>query len=97
MPVGASPIQQTTFATAIATAEHSCHLQCYPQRTTFYFLSFPALKLLGTEGYVHVGEHAFDPALGLFAGLNVLPKGTALSTYSYSLDEMHLTRLQQAS
>jgi transposase len=61
-----------------------------------YFLSFLALKLLGSERYAHVGEHAFDPALGLFAGLNVLPKCTALSTYSYSLDEIHLTRLQQA-
>jgi len=63
---------------------------------TNYFLSFLALKLLGTERYAHVGEHAFDPILGLFTGLNVLPKCTALSTYSYSLDEMHLTRLQQA-
>jgi len=63
---------------------------------TNYFLSFLALKLLGTERYAHVGEHAFDPTLGLFAGLNVLPKCTALSTYSYSLDEIHLTRLQQA-
>lgn len=61
-----------------------------------YFLSFLALKLLGSERYAHVGEHAFDPALGLFAGLNVLPKCTALSTYSYSLDEIHLSRLQQA-
>lgn len=61
-----------------------------------YFLSFLALKLLGTERYAHVGEHAFDPALGLFAGLNVLPKCTALSTYSYSLDEIHINRLQQA-
>jgi transposase len=61
-----------------------------------YFLSFLALKVLGSERYAHVGEHAFDPALGLFAGLNVLPKCTALSTYSYSLDEVHLTRLQRA-
>ena len=61
-----------------------------------YLLSFLALKLLGTERYAHVGEHGFDPGLGLFAGLNVLPKCTALSTYSYSLDEVHLTRLQQA-
>ena len=61
-----------------------------------YFLSFLALKLLGSERYAHVGEHSFDPALGLFAGLNVLPKCTALSTYSYSLDDIHLTRLQQA-
>lgn len=61
-----------------------------------YVLSFLALKLLGTERYAHVGEHAFDPALGLFAGLNVLPKCTSLSTYSYSLDAVHLLRLQQA-
>jgi transposase len=61
-----------------------------------YLLSFLALKLLGTERYAHVGDHAFDPGLGLFAGLNVLPKCTALSTYSYSLDEAHLVRLQQA-
>ena len=61
-----------------------------------YFLSFLALKLLGTERYAHVGDHGFDPALGLFAGLNVLPKCTAVSTYSYSLDEVHIQRLQKA-
>lgn len=61
-----------------------------------YFLSFLALKLLGTERYAHVADHAFDPGLGLFAGLNVLPKCTAMSTYSYSLDEVHIVRLQQA-
>ena len=61
-----------------------------------YLLSFLALKLLGTERYAHIGDHAFDPGLGLFAGLNVLPKCTALSTYAYSLDEVHVTRLQQA-
>jgi len=61
-----------------------------------YILSFLALKLLGTERYAHAGEHAFDPGLGLFAGLNALPKCTALSTYSYSLDGVHLARLQEA-
>ena len=61
-----------------------------------YFLSFLSLKLLGTERYAHVGDHAFDPLLGLFAGLNALPKCTALSTYSYSLDEVHVMRLQKA-
>jgi hypothetical protein len=43
-----------------------------------------------------VGDHSFDPGLGLFAGLNVLPKCTALSTYSYSLDQEHINRLQEA-
>ena len=61
---------------------------------TSYLLSFLALKLLGTERYAHVGDHSFDPGLGLFAGLNVLPKCTAMSTYSYSLDEVHLRKLQ---
>lgn len=61
-----------------------------------YLLSFLGLKLVGTERYAHVGDHGFDPALGMFAGLNVLPKCTAMSTYSYSLDDVHLLRLQQA-
>ena len=61
-----------------------------------YFLSILALKLLCTERYSHMGDHAFDQGLGLFAGLNVLPKCTALSTYSYSLNEDHIIRLQHA-
>ncbi|MBT9161189.1 MAG: hypothetical protein DDT26_02493 [Dehalococcoidia bacterium] len=61
-----------------------------------YFLSLLALKLLGTERLSHVGDHAFDPGLGLFTGLNVLPKSTALSTYGYSLDAGHTEGLQKA-
>lgn len=61
-----------------------------------YLLSFLALKLLGTERHSHVGDHVFDPGLGLFTGLNVIPKCTALSTYSYSLDESHLLNLQKS-
>lgn len=61
-----------------------------------YLLSFLALKLLGTERYAHVGEHSFDQGLGLFAGLNVLPKCTSMSTYSFGLDETHIHRLQSA-
>jgi hypothetical protein len=61
-----------------------------------YLLSFMAVKLLGTERYAHVGDHSFDPGLGVFAGLNVLPKCTAMSTYSYSLDEIHIRKLQEA-
>jgi len=63
---------------------------------TNYFLSFLALKLLGTQRYAHMGEHSFDPGTGLFAGLNVLPKCTAMSTYSYSIDSAHLMKLQKA-
>ncbi len=61
-----------------------------------YLLSFLALKLLGTERHSHGGDHAFDPGLGVFAGLNNIPKCTALSTYSYSLDETHLLNLQES-
>jgi hypothetical protein len=63
---------------------------------TSYLLSFLALKLLGTERYAHAPDHAFDPGLGLLAGLNVLPKCTAMSTYSYGLDALQVHRLQQA-
>jgi transposase len=63
---------------------------------TSYLLSFLALKLIGTERYAHMGDHGFDAGLGLFAGLNVLPKCTAMSTYSYGLDSVHLLRLQKA-
>lgn len=59
-----------------------------------YLLSFLGLKLIGNERYAHIGDHAFDPGLGLFAGLNALPKCTAMSTYSYGLDDVHIRRLQ---
>jgi len=61
-----------------------------------YFLSFLSLKLIGTERFAHINEHSFDAGMGLFAGLNVLPKCTAMSTYSYSLDAIHLQKLQKA-
>ena len=48
-----------------------------------YVLSFLALKLIGGARWSHDTRWNFDRALGLFAGLNVLPKSTALSTYSY--------------
>lgn len=62
-----------------------------------YFLSFLALKLAGTERLSHANDHNFDAGLGLFAGLNVLPKCTAMSTYAYSLDGPAVDRLQAAA
>jgi transposase len=47
------------------------------------FLSLLALKLTGRERLSHVMDVCADPGFALFAGLNVLPKTTALSTYSY--------------
>lgn len=46
-------------------------------------LSFIALKILGQERFSHDDNWNLDRALGLFANLNVLPKNTTLSTYSY--------------
>jgi hypothetical protein len=52
-----------------------------------YVLSLLALKLLDKERKSHVSDWNFDQALGLFAGLNVLPKTTATEDYSYRLVE----------
>jgi transposase len=46
-------------------------------------LSMLALKLVGTERLSHVMDVCCDPGFALFAGINVLPKTTAISTYSY--------------
>jgi hypothetical protein len=50
-----------------------------------YFLSLLALKLLGRERYSHVMDCCHDLGLGLFAGLNAIPKTTSLTTYSYRI------------
>lgn len=52
-------------------------------------LSFLALKLIGSKRWSHDDKWNLDRALGLFAGLNVLPKATTLSTYSYSITREH--------
>jgi transposase len=46
-------------------------------------LSLLALKLSGRRRRSHVRNMVHDPALGIFAGLNVLPKTWHLTTYSY--------------
>jgi hypothetical protein len=46
-------------------------------------LSLLALKLLDKERHSHIDDFNFDEALGLFAGLNVLPKKSYASAYSY--------------
>lgn len=60
-----------------------------------YFLSFLALKLIGKERLSQVNDLSFDEGIGLFAGLNVLPKCTAISDYSYRLDAPILDQLLQ--
>jgi hypothetical protein len=51
--------------------------------STQMVLSFLALKLMGNARWSHDSMWSMDRALGLFAGLNVLPKATTLSSYSY--------------
>jgi transposase len=46
-------------------------------------LSMVALKLTGRERLSHVMDIGNDSGFSLFAAINVLPKTTALSTYSY--------------
>ena len=42
-----------------------------------------ALKLLDKERRSHIDDFNFDEALGLFAGLNILPKKSFVTDYSY--------------
>jgi hypothetical protein len=52
-------------------------------------LGLLALKLLDKERRSHVNDFSFDEALGLFAGLNVLPKKSFLTEYSYRTTGEH--------
>lgn len=63
---------------------------CYPETKELnniaMVLSFLALKLSGNRRYTPDDLWAMDRGFGLFSGLNVLPKTTTLSTYSYRID-----------
>jgi len=48
-----------------------------------YILSFLFLKLIDKKRLSHVHQLSLDRGAGLFAGLNVLPKSSSLSSYSY--------------
>ena len=52
-------------------------------------LSRLALKLLDKERKSHIDDFNFDQALGLFAGLNVLPKKSFTTDYSYRTTRDH--------
>jgi len=56
-------------------------------------LSLLALKLLRKERRSHIDDFNMDPALGLFAGLNVLPKKTFATDYSYRTEREQQERL----
>ena len=56
-------------------------------------LSLLALKLLDKERRSHIGDFNFDEALGLFAGLNILPKKSYATDYSYRTQRDQQQRL----
>jgi hypothetical protein len=58
--------------------------------------SLLALKLLGTERKSHVMDLVFDPAIALFAGLNVVPKRSYLAAYSSRVDHRANLRVMDA-
>lgn len=60
-----------------------------------YVMSMLALKLVGKERLSQINDFNFDKGIGLFAGLNVLPKATAISTYSFRLDQKTIYRFMK--
>lgn len=57
-------------------------------------LSILLLKLIGGKRLSHIGTYDQEPGLGIFAGLNVLPKPTYMNTYSSRCSETQLIELQ---
>lgn len=64
--------------------------------STSYILSFLALKLIGSIRLSHDETWNLDRGLGLFAGLNVLPKSASLSSYSYRVTRESNKKFMQA-
>jgi hypothetical protein len=60
---------------------------------TAALLSLLALKLLDKERRSHISDFNCDEGLGLFAGLNVLPKTAYAAEYSYRTQREHQRRL----
>jgi hypothetical protein len=56
---------------------------------TAALLSLLALKLLDKERRSHLDDFNCDEALGLFAGLNILPKKSYATDYSYRTTRVH--------
>ena len=58
-------------------------------------LSMLLLKLIGNERLSHMEAYDHEPGLGIFAGLNVLPKSTYMSTYSCLTSEEMTIKFQE--
>ena len=57
--------------------------------------SLLALKLFGSARHSHVMSYVFDEGLGLFAGLNVIPKRSFLTEYSCRIDPQCYPKLMR--
>jgi hypothetical protein len=57
--------------------------------------SLLALKLFGRARHSHVMSDVMDPGLGLFAGLNIIPKRAFLTEYSCRIDPASYPKLMQ--
>src|SRR5262249_35866140 len=60
-------------------------------------LSLLVLKLLDKERRSHINDFNFDEAVGLFAGLNVPPKKSSATDYSYRTIRDHQHKLLSGS
>lgn len=58
-------------------------------------LSMLLLKLIGSERLSHINAFDHEPGLGVFAGLNVLPKATYMATYSCRTSDKMLLNFQR--
>lgn len=58
-------------------------------------LSMLVLKLIGNHRLSHMDSYDCEPGLGIWAGLNVLPKSTYMSTYSCRTSEAMLAQFQK--
>jgi hypothetical protein len=96
---GAGPLVFLPLMEKLGVAE-AIESAGYPQTSELggvqSVLSFLALKLLGGLRWSHDTKWNMDRALGLFAGLNVLPKSTTLSTYSYRVSRAQNKRFLSA-
>ena len=61
--------------------------------STAALLSLLTLKLLDKERRSHINDFNCDEALGLSAGLNILPKATFAAVYSYRTQRRHQRHL----
>jgi transposase len=71
---------ESQFSRAVARAEYP---GSQPIPATSALLALLAAKLLGKRRLCHINDLKNDAGAGLFAGLNVLPKSTYATDYSY--------------